>query len=243
MTARVDETHQFVITDDVDERLDVWVAERLAISRSQVKNLVDRGLIKVNGLRMKAGYRVQVHDEVLVSMPATEVAVLEPEPIPVEIVYEDRELAIVNKPKGLVVHPGVGNLDGTLVNALLYHLDELGEGDDAERPGIVHRLDKDTSGLMMIAKTDSSYAYLTRRLQERQVERHYVALVQGVVSASEGLIDQPIGRHPRDRTKRAVITTGREAQTAFTVLEWFQKHSLVLCKLVTGRPHQIRVHF
>lgn len=242
MTPRQHERHQFKVDAECGLRLDLWLGERLTLSRSQIKRLIDQNLVVVNELPQKAGYKVQQGDEIEVAVPQAQVPSLEPEPIPLDIVYEDEDLAVINKPKGLVVHPGAGNLDGTLVNALLYHLDELADGSDEERPGIVHRLDKDTSGLMVIAKTNGCYLYLTDQLKDRSVKRHYLALVQGRMSESEGVIEKPIGRHPKDRQKMAVLETGREAKTIYTVQEHFCDHTLVRCQLVTGRTHQIRVH-
>ena len=242
MTARPAKDLQFTVSQDPNLRLDLWLSERVGLSRSQLKKMIDQGSVLVNGVTAKGGYRLQLGDQLVVTLPEVETPSLQPEPIPLEIVYEDEYLAVVNKPKDLVVHPGAGNLDGTLVNALLFHVGKLAGGDEELRPGIVHRLDKDTSGLMMIAKTQESYAFLSHQLKERLVERHYLALVQGVVSADEGIIDRPLGRHPKNRKKMAILETGREAQTYYSVQERFAKHSLVLCRLVTGRTHQIRVH-
>lgn len=242
MIANKREVHKFLVEEELGARLDLWLGQRLSLTRSQIKRLVDREYIKVNGSNQKAGYRVQQDDQIVVEIPAVKEPTLQAEPIPLEIIYEDTELAVINKPKGLVVHPGKGHLDGTLVNALLYHLDELAEGKEANRPGIVHRLDKDTSGLMMIAKTQKSYIHLIKQLQARQVEREYLALVQGVMDTEKGEINKPIARNPKDRMKMGIVEGGREAQTFFTVKERFKRHSLVLCSLVTGRTHQIRVH-
>ncbi|HBN94717.1 MAG TPA: RNA pseudouridine synthase, partial [Firmicutes bacterium] len=177
MTLRAGETHHFTVVDDWDVRLDIWLADHLEESRSQLKRLIDRHLVTVNGNTVKAGYLVQKGDQITVVVPKAQVPTLRPEFIPLEIIYEDEDLVVINKPKGLVVHPGAGNLEGTLVNALLAQVDELAEGSGKHRPGIVHRLDKDTSGLMMVAKTNESYAYLVAQLKERLVERHYLALV------------------------------------------------------------------
>ncbi|HHY15329.1 MAG TPA: RluA family pseudouridine synthase [Firmicutes bacterium] len=214
----------------------------MGLTRSQVKRLIDQGQVLVNGKRCKAGYRLQAGDEIEAARPQRDCPSLEPEAIPLQIIYQDEELAIINKPKGLVVHPGPGNWDGTLVNALLFHLDRLAAGSGAYRPGIVHRLDKETSGLMVVAKTDKTYSYLSRQLKQRQVQRHYVTLVQGVVTRPEGAIKRPIGRHPVNRKKMAVIENGRQAQTLFRVIKLFERHTLLSCRLVTGRTHQIRVH-
>lgn len=242
MTAKLGEGHRFTVIERADVRLDIWLVDQIRMSRAQLKRLIDDGSVLVNGIPAKAGYRVQQGDEISVFPFKIQVPLLEPEPIPLEIIYEDQDVAVINKPKDLVVHPGAGHMEGTLVNALLYHVDELATGGDSQRPGIVHRLDKDTSGLMMIAKTEESYRCLTAQLKERLVERHYLALVHGVFKVTEGEIDEPIGRHLKNRKKMAIVASGREAQTHFTVQESFQKHSLVSCRLVTGRTHQIRVH-
>jgi 23S rRNA pseudouridine1911/1915/1917 synthase len=236
------ETHVFTVTEGAGTRLDLYLSERLDTSRSQVKRLVDSESVLVNGEVVKAGYKLRAGDQVVVTVTPEPDQSLEPQPIPLEIIYEDEELAVINKPKGLVVHPGAGNWSGTLVHALLYHLDDLAEGGGAERPGIVHRLDKDTSGLMVVAKTNSAHAFLSDLLQARLMEKHYLALVHGVMRDDEGLIDKPIGRHPKDRKKMAVVPKGREAQTIFTVVERFRKYTLVKLRLITGRTHQIRVH-
>lgn len=236
------ETHVFTVTEGAGTRLDLYLSERLDTSRSQVKRLVDSESVLVNGEVVKAGYKLRAGDQVVVTVKPEPDQSLEPQPIPLEIIYEDEELAVINKPKGLVVHPGAGNWSGTLVHALLYHLDDLAEGGGAERPGIVHRLDKDTSGLMVVAKTNSAHAFLSDLLQARLMEKHYLALVHGVMRDDEGLIDKPIGRHPKDRKKMAVVPKGREAQTIFTVVERFRKYTLVKLRLITGRTHQIRVH-
>lgn len=236
------ESHVFTAADDSGSRLDLYLSERLELSRSQIKRLADSGLILVNGKQTKAGYKLRAGDVVSVEVPPEPEQVLKPQPIPLEIIYEDEDLAVISKPKGLVVHPGAGNLSETLVNALLYHFEDLSEEGGPDRPGIVHRLDKDTSGLMLVAKHDRSHAYLTNLLKERQVEKHYLALVHGVIKDDQGLIDKPIGRHPRDRKRMAIVEDGREAQTVFTVQERFSKYSLVLLHLITGRTHQIRVH-
>ncbi|MDI9421448.1 MAG: RluA family pseudouridine synthase [Bacillota bacterium] len=242
MTGKKGECCQFTVTEEPGSRLDLWLSERLDLTRSQLKRLIDGHRIKVNGEAVKAGYQVKQGDQITVQFPEIRNPSLSPEPIPLEIVYEDEALVVINKPKGLVVHVGAGHFRGTLVNALLAQVDQLAEGAGKYRPGIVHRLDKDTSGLMLVAKTNESYAYLTKQLQDRLVKRVYVALVQGVLADSEGTIDRPMGRHPKDRKKMAVVPTGRQAQTHFSVQERFRRHSLLKCSLVTGRTHQIRVH-
>lgn len=236
------EVKQFTVKRGEGARLDLWLSGRLELSRSQIKRLIDRGLVAVNGSKVKAGYRIGLADQISVSLPGEKEPALRPEPLPLEIIYEDEELAVVVKPKGLVVHPGPGNWEGTLVNALLFHLDKLSAAGEVFRPGIVHRLDKDTAGLLAVAKTDQTYFYLKHLFQRRLVERGYLGLVQGAVSEEQGMIDFPLGRHPKDRKKMAVLKGGREAQTRFQVVERFQRHSLLCLSLITGRTHQIRVH-
>lgn len=243
MTGLKMKTHEFVLSEDSEQRLDLWLAQRLDLSRSQVKRLIDAELVKVNNSPIKAGYSPRSGDQISVVIPRSSAFSLKPEPIPLEIVYQDQDLAVINKPKNLVVHPGAGNWEGTLVNALLFHFQHLAAGSDRHRPGIVHRLDKDTSGLMIIAKSDQSYRFLAQQLKVHAVQRHYLALVQGVISEEEGLIEKPIGRHPRNRKKMTTLQSGREALTFYSVRQRFKKHTLVLCRLKTGRTHQIRVHF
>lgn len=242
MTPKHAETHVFSVSDGGGTRLDLFLSEQLAITRSQVKRLVDSELVRVNGEAVKAGYKLRAGDEIEVTIRPEPEMNLEPEPIPLQILYEDEDLAVINKPKGLVVHPGAGNWTGTLVHALLYHLDDLSEEGGSDRPGIVHRLDKDTSGLMVVAKNNSTHAHLSELLKERLMEKHYLALVHGAMRDDEGVIDKPIGRHPKDRKKMAVVEWGREAQTIYRVEERFSKYTLVRLRLITGRTHQIRVH-
>ncbi|HHY10211.1 MAG TPA: RluA family pseudouridine synthase [Firmicutes bacterium] len=242
MGAAEAKNYQIVVPAGVQGRLDLWLSSFLKLSRSQIKRLIDRGLITVNGVTVKAGYSLQPGDEIFAAVPKRPKPSLEPENIMLDIVYEDEDLAVVNKPKGLVVHPSAGNWQGTLVNALLFHFPRLAKGSGKYRPGIVHRLDKDTSGLMLVAKNDASYNHLLLQFKKRLVRRHYLALVQGVLRQAEGFIDKPIGRHPKNRKKMAVLEGGRRAYTSYTVLERFHRHSLLLCRLKTGRTHQIRVH-
>ncbi|MGI6147848.1 MAG: RluA family pseudouridine synthase [Firmicutes bacterium] len=234
--------YRLTVTEGGQERLDVWVARQIDMSRSQVKQLIDAGFITVNQRQEKAGYRLRMGDEVFVTIPPPQETAVKPENIPLEIVYQDAHIAVVNKPKGLVVHPAAGNWQGTLVNALLHHIGDLAGIGGELRPGIVHRLDKDTSGLMIVAKHDAAHRYFASELKQRRIRRYYTALVHGTVQHDHGTIDAPIGRHPKDRKRMAVVEGGRPAVTHFSVQERFQRHTLVECRLETGRTHQIRVH-
>ncbi len=239
------ETRRFeAAAADKGERLDVFLA-RLSpeLSRSRIQRLIADGRAVVDGRPAKANHKVQPGETVALAVPAPEPVAAAPEDIPLDVVYEDAEVVVVNKPRGMVVHPAAGNWQGTLVNALLARCDDLSGVGGAVRPGIVHRLDKDTSGVMVAAKTDRAHASLARQIKDRTAGRKYLALVHGSVKAAEGLIDAPIGRHRVDRKKMAVDAGhGREARTRFTVLERFPGYTLVACKLETGRTHQIRVH-
>ncbi|HHX01937.1 MAG TPA: RluA family pseudouridine synthase [Firmicutes bacterium] len=229
---------------DVGTRLDRYLAERIGQTRSQIKRLIDSGLITINGSTVKAGYSLKISDHIEVVIPEPAPLELEPEDLELEIVYQDADLAVINKPAGLVVHPGAGNARGTLVNALLFHCPDLSGIGGKLRPGIVHRLDKDTSGLLVVAKNDHTHQELAAQIKARTVKRHYLALVHGRVKNEQGIIDQPIGRHPHDRKKMVVREEqGRRAITEFEVKEHFgDLYTLVECRLQTGRTHQIRVH-
>ncbi|MGE5654164.1 MAG: RluA family pseudouridine synthase [Bacillota bacterium] len=230
----------------VDEkpcRLDRWlVAHAHDLSRSRIQALIDDGSITVNGEVRQASYLVRPGDHVrLVSSPPAPLE-LEPEAIPLTILYEDQDLIVIDKPRDLVVHPAAGNWSGTLVNALLSHCDDLGGINGTLRPGIVHRLDKDTSGVMMVAKNDLAQANLSEQIKDRLVKRQYVALVHGDLAQDRGVIDAPIGRHPVQRKKMAVVANGKPAVTHYHVRERFGDFTLAQLQLKTGRTHQIRVH-
>ncbi|SHH35344.1 23S rRNA pseudouridine1911/1915/1917 synthase [Caloranaerobacter azorensis DSM 13643] len=235
---------ELVVEDDIGERVDSYLAKKLEeVSRSYIKKLIKDGHIKVNNLQVKPKYVVNKGDVITVKLPEPEKLELIPQDLPIEIVYEDEDVAVVNKPRGMVVHPAPGNYSGTLVNALLYHLESLSTINGVVRPGIVHRIDKDTSGLLMIAKNDFAHIELSKQLKEHSITRIYYALVEGNIKVDNGTINAPIGRHPVDRKKMAVTDrNSKRAITHFKVLERFGQYTLIEAKLETGRTHQIRVH-
>lgn len=212
------------------------------ISRSQGQQWIKEGRIQVNEQLIKANYKVKQGDVITVNPKEPEQLSIEAENIPLDIIYEDDDVVVVNKPQGMVVHPSAGHPNHTLVNALLYHIDHLSGINDVIRPGIVHRIDKDTSGLLMIAKNDFAHEALAQQLSEKTSARRYLAIVHGDINHEKGTIDAPIGRDKKDRKKQAVITDGKHAVTHFKVLERFGHYTLVECQLETGRTHQIRVH-
>lgn len=224
-----------------EKRIDSYLAEELTLSRSKVQKLIKQGLVTVNGKVVVNNYIVKLGDIIIVNDDLNYDISIEAEDIPLDIVYEDDDLLVINKASGMVVHPAPGHYTGTLVNALLYrfHLSAR----DTNRPGIVHRLDKDTSGLMLVAKNDKTHEALSKMIANKEVERHYLAIVDGVIKHDTGTIDAPIGRDPNNRQKMAVTDVhGKESITHFKVLETFSNHTLVECILETGRTHQIRVH-
>ena len=210
-------------------------------SRSQIQKWVTDGNVTVNGQPVKPKYKLAVGDQVVVSPEAPQKIDLESENIPLDIVYEDDDVLVVNKPQGMVVHPAPGHPNHTLVNALLYH-SPLSTINGEFRPGIVHRIDKDTSGLLMVAKNDMAHRSLAAQLKAKTNQREYVALVHGVIKQEAGTIDAPIGRSRKDRKKQAIVSDGRHAVTHFKVLKRYRHYTLVSCRLETGRTHQIRVH-
>ncbi|WP_047984949.1 RluA family pseudouridine synthase [Ornithinibacillus californiensis] len=211
-------------------------------SRSQVQGWIAKDLVKVNNEIVKANYKCQVGDVVTWAIPEVEPLDIKPENIPLDIVYEDSDLLVVNKPKGMVVHPSAGHQSGTLVNGLLYHCNDLSGINGIERPGIVHRIDKDTSGLLVVAKNDKAHTSLSEQLSNKDVERRYEAVVHGVINHDTGMVDAPIGRDPKDRQKMGVVDNGKHAVTHFQVLQRFEEFTHIECQLETGRTHQIRVH-
>lgn len=230
---------------DGGRRLDAYLAGMVSgVSRTRVQRLLSEGAIRVNGAPCKdKNYRLQPGDRVAVNVPETAPLKLQPEPIPLDIIHEDDDLLVINKPRGMVVHPAPGHPGGTLVNALLYHCrGSLSGIGGVARPGIVHRLDKDTTGLLLVAKNDFSHASLSGQLKSRLLRREYLALVHGSVSPSTGRIEAPVGRHPRHRKRMAVVPGGREAVTRYRALASFGKYTLLQVNLETGRTHQVRVH-
>ncbi len=224
-------------------RLDVFLAEATGLTRSRVAALMSDGCCTVDGRpETKAGAKPKAGCPVVFTLPAPKPAVPQAENIPLTFLYEDQDLAVVIKPSGMVVHPAAGNEDGTLVNALLYHLDSLGGIGGELRPGIVHRLDKDTSGLLLVAKNDTAQLALSQQLSDRAMEKHYRALVEGNLKEDQGFIDAPIARHKTDRKRMAVDPSGRPSQTEWTVLEMGKGCTLLDVHILTGRTHQIRVH-
>ena len=232
-----------VSADDAHVRLDVLLARVFPdLSRSFAQKLVEAGLVTVDGRPARASARPNAGQRVVVQIPAPAPSQLVPQAIPLAIVYEDADLLVVDKPPGLVVHPAPGHPADTLVNALLARYPSLQVGGSL-RPGIVHRLDKDTSGLLVVAKNDRAMASLIDQMKRRAVRKEYLALVHGNLRQDEGVIEAPIGRHPKDRKRMAVVPNGREARTHFVVLERFGRYTLLEARLETGRTHQIRVHF
>lgn len=232
-----------VLETDSNVRIDKFIPQvETELSRSTVKKLIEGGHVLVNGESVKASYKIKPND--LIEIDKIDVFDWEitPTKMDLNIVYEDNDVLVVNKPSGLVVHPAPGHYEDTLVNGLMYHMTNLSDINGETRPGIVHRIDKDTSGLLMVAKTNKAHWILAEELKQKTTKREYIALVEGVIKNKRGKINMPIGRDPKNRLKMAVIGSGKPAVTYFEVLETFQDQTLVKCILETGRTHQIRVH-
>lgn len=239
-----DEDEISIVSDVENERIDVYIAGKFTeMSRSSVQKLIADGMITVNSKSIKANYKLKKDDEINITIPEPEPLDIIAENIPIDIVYEDDDLAVINKPQGMVVHPAPGHYTKTLVNGLMYHLKNLSSINGVMRPGIVHRLDKNTSGMMLVAKNDKSHNFLAKCLKDHSINRIYYALVEGNIRDDNGVVDAPLGRSEKDRKKRTVTTkNSKNAITNYWVIERYGKYTLLKLKLQTGRTHQIRVH-
>lgn len=239
----MEDLQYLVEAKDEGMRLDVYLSQNLEdLSRSYIKKLLDSELVSVNGHKKKPSYKVQDGDEIMMELPDVEPLEVEPKDIPITIIYEDEDLVVVDKAKGMVVHPGKGNLHDTLVNALLFHVDNLSGINGVLRPGIVHRIDKDTTGVIVVAKNDRAHQYLSAQLKDHTMEREYYALVHGNVKRDKGTIEGSLGRSKKDRLKMAITEDGKRAVTHYQVIRRYKGYTLIKAILETGRTHQIRVH-
>lgn len=229
--------------DNENDRIDKFLMKQIPeISRTTIQNLINEQFILVNGNEIKSNYKLKYNDEISITFKPVEELDIKKQDIPLNIVYEDNDLLIVNKEKGMVVHPSVGHKDGTLVNALMFHSKNLSSINGIIRPGIVHRIDKDTSGLLIVAKNDKAHVALSEMISKKEVKRKYYALVHGVIKHDYGTIEAPIARNPRERKEMAIIDGGKPSITHFRVVNRYEKYTLIECELETGRTHQIRVH-
>ena len=240
----LEEREQLIITEEqAGQRADVALAQMLDLTRSNMQKLLEDGRVVKGAKVLKSNYKLKAGDEITVTLPEPEPLDVQPENIPLDILYEDEDVVVVNKPRGMVTHPAAGNYSGTLVNALLYHCKNLSGINGVIRPGIVHRLDKDTSGIMICAKNDAAHLSLSQQIQSKTAKRSYLCVVRGNIKTDSGTIETLIARDKTDRKKMAVVKEdGRIAITDYEVLERFGKYTIVKCNLRTGRTHQIRVH-
>ena len=239
------ETLRFQVPMELEgERLDICMNEWIdTVSRSYLQKLIKEGYVKVNSKTVKPGYSVKTDDEIIVCLPKAVEPEIKAENIPLDILYEDKDVLVVNKPKGMVVHPAAGHYEGTLVNALMYHCkDDLSGINGVMRPGIVHRIDRDTTGSLIVCKNDFAHNAIAAQLKEHSIKRIYKAIIVGNFPTEEGTVNAPIGRHPSERKKMAIVSNGREAITHYKILEPLKGHAYAQFQLETGRTHQIRVH-
>lgn len=244
MTKSTNETY-IAGNSDEGQRLDAWLVEKMgSLTRSHIQKLILQGMVKVDGSIVKSGFKIKTGMQIMVNIPEPVPLTLQPQEIPLDIIFEDQDIVVINKPKNLVVHPAAGNWEGTLVNALLSHCkDSLSDINGVIRPGIVHRIDKDTTGLLVVAKNNAAHLDLSKQIKAHKIERVYDAIVDGVIREETGRISAPIGRHPTLRKKMAVNPqNGKPAVTHFKVLKRFKGFTYVRLTLETGRTHQIRVH-
>ena len=236
--------NEIIVKDSQNIRLDTYIATKdKSLSRATIQRLLEEQNILVNGQSKKSSYKVKLGDSICINIPEIKDTTIQAQDIPIEIIYEDSDIIVVNKPKGLVVHPANGNLDGTLVNAIMNICKDTLSGIGGEkRPGIVHRLDKDTSGLLIIAKNDKAHLNMSEQIKDRKVKKIYIALVRGIVKEDKATINMPIARSKKDRKKMAVDKDGKEAITHFNVIKRYDKYTLLQIKIDTGRTHQIGVH-